>query len=157
MAWRCGPWWPPWARPARSPAPPICRPRQRPVSPWGPRRRRTRAGGAFAAIRGGVAQPLWRISTSPTKGHELAARIAGEVEAEVLYDWAGGLVWVATTVAEGPTAAAAAARVRTAVRALGGHATLMRGSAQLRAAVGVFEPQEAGLAALTKRVKRGFH
>jgi glycolate oxidase FAD binding subunit len=111
---------------------------------------------AFAAIRGGVDQPLWRISTSPTKGHELAIRIAGEVEAEVLYDWAGGLVWVATAAAEGAPAAAAAALVRTAVRALGGHATLIRGSAQLRAATDVFEPQEAGLAALTKRVKQGF-
>ncbi len=36
-------------------------------------------------------QPLWRISTAPTKGHELAARLTGAIAAEVLYDWAGGL------------------------------------------------------------------
>ncbi|HEY2231157.1 MAG TPA: FAD-binding protein [Xanthobacteraceae bacterium] len=112
---------------------------------------------AFAAIRAGVDQPLWRISTAPSRGHELAARITGVVEAEVLYDWAGGLVWVAPAAAtEGAAAVAAAAHVRAAVAALGGHATLVRGSAPLRAAVDVFEPQEAGLAALTKRVKQGF-
>jgi len=61
---------------------------------------------------------------------------------------AGGLIWVAT-----PAADAAAAAVRAAVRMFGGHATLVRGSAALRAGLDVFEPQEAGLAALTKRVK----
>jgi glycolate oxidase FAD binding subunit len=112
---------------------------------------------AFAALRGGADQPLWRISTSPTRGHELAARIAGAIEADLLYDWAGGLLWVAPAAGgEEAAAAAAAARVRAAVGACGGHATLIRGSAQLRATVDVFEPQEAGLAALTKRVKQGF-
>jgi glycolate oxidase FAD binding subunit len=115
-----------------------------------------RDAAAFAAIRGGADQPLWRISTVPTRGHELVTRITSEIEAEVLYDWAGGLVWVAPAAADGPPAAAAAGAVRAAVRALGGHATLIRGSAQLRAVTDVFEPQEAGLAALTKRVKQGF-
>jgi glycolate oxidase FAD binding subunit len=107
---------------------------------------------AFASSRTGPDQPLWRISTTPTKGHELAARVAGETEAEMLYDWAGGLVWIATPAA----ADAAAGLVRAAVNELGGHATLIRGPAQLRATLDVFEPQEAGLAALTKRVKESF-
>jgi glycolate oxidase FAD binding subunit len=42
------------------------------------------------------------------------------------------------------------------VRAFGGHATLVRGPPALRAGLDVFEPQEAGLAALTKRVKESF-
>ena len=46
--------------------------------------------------------------------------------------------------------------VRRAVAACGGHATLIRAPAALRAAVDVFEPQDAGLAALTKRVKESF-
>jgi glycolate oxidase FAD binding subunit len=106
---------------------------------------------AFAASRSGAEQPLWRISTAPTKGHALAARITGAIAAEVLYDWAGGLIWVAT-----PAADAAAAAVRASVRAFGGHATLVRGPAGLRAGLDVFEPQEAGLAALTNRVKESF-
>jgi glycolate oxidase FAD binding subunit len=107
---------------------------------------------AFASSRTGSDQPVWRISTIPARGHELAARVTGEIEAEVLYDWAGGLVWIAAPAATD----GAAGPVRAAVKAVGGHATLVRGPAQLRAAVDVFEPQDAGLAALTKRVKVGF-
>jgi glycolate oxidase FAD binding subunit len=106
----------------------------------------------FAASRASLDQPLWRISTIANRGHELAARIAAEVEAAFLYDWAGGLVW--TTV---PTATdAAAGVVRGAVKAVGGHATLLRAATPLRAAIDVFEPQEGTLAALTKRVKESF-
>ena len=107
---------------------------------------------AFAASRTGRDQPLWRISTTPTKGYELAARLTGAVAAEVLYDWAGGLLWVALPEA----ADAAAGLVRAAVAAVGGHATLVRAPAQLRATLDVFEPQDAGLSALTKRVKESF-
>ena len=43
-------------------------------------------------------------------------------------------------------------------KALGGngHATLIRAPAAIRAAVPVFEPQDAGLAALNRRVKESF-
>ena len=43
-------------------------------------------------------------------------------------------------------------------RAVGGegHATLVRAPAAIRATVPVFEPQDAGLAALTKRIKESF-
>jgi glycolate oxidase FAD binding subunit len=105
----------------------------------------------FAASRGGGDLAVWRISTMPAKGHELAARVTGAIAAEVLYDWAGGLIWIAV-----PAAEAAAALIRSAVKAVGGHATLVRAPAPLRAAVDVFEPQETGLAALTKRVKESF-
>jgi glycolate oxidase FAD binding subunit len=107
---------------------------------------------AFGSSRSGPDQPLWRISTTPTRGHQLVARLTGEVAAEVLYDWAGGLLWVA--IPDAPDGAAGL--VRAAVKALGGHATLVRAPAQLRAAIDVFEPQEPGLAALTKRVKESF-
>jgi glycolate oxidase FAD binding subunit len=54
--------------------------------------------------------------------------------------------------AEEPDAAA----IRAAVAACGGHATLVRAPAAVRASVEVFEPQDAGLAALNKRVKDSF-
>jgi glycolate oxidase FAD binding subunit len=38
----------------------------------------------------------------------------------------------------------------------GGHATLVRASAAVRASVEVFEPETGALAALTKRVKESF-
>jgi glycolate oxidase FAD binding subunit len=96
----------------------------------------------------GGARALWRISVAPSRGHEVAAAI-GE-GAEYFYDWAGGLIWAALP-AEGD---GGAARVRGALD--GGHATLVRAPAAIRAAVPVFEPQEPGLAALTRRVKESF-
>ena len=42
------------------------------------------------------------------------------------------------------------------VAATGGHATLIRAPAAVRAAVDVFTPEEPALAALTKRVRAGF-
>jgi glycolate oxidase FAD binding subunit len=93
---------------------------------------------------------LWRISTAPTRGHAVAA-VLGD-QAELFYDWAGGLIWAALPAA----ADGGASLVRAAVKATGGHATLVRAPAAIRAAVAVFEPQEAGLAALTKRVKESF-
>jgi glycolate oxidase FAD binding subunit len=107
----------------------------------------------FAASRTGVERPLWRISTAPARGAELAQAIVSDGDAECLYDWAGGLVWLSVANAEGDAGAAA---VRRAVAACGGHATLVRASAALRAAVEPFQPQESGLAALIKRVKDGF-
>jgi glycolate oxidase FAD binding subunit len=107
---------------------------------------------AAFADRGGAEPPcLWRISIPASRGHELGARIAAGIAAEMLYDWAGGLLWVAV-----PASEEAANLVRSAVRAIGGEAMLFRGPADLRAKLDVFEPQEPSLAGLTKRVKEGF-
>ncbi len=96
------------------------------------------------------ARPLWRISTAPTKGHEIVARLTPA--AQIFYDWGGGLIWVAMPYADEPDAAA----VRAAVAEVGGHATLVRAPAAVRAALDVFPPQDAGVAALSKRVKDSF-
>lgn len=97
-------------------------------------------------------QPLWRISTAPSRGAELAAIIASAAPAQVFYDWAGGLIWVALGACDD----AGAALVQRAVAATGGHATLVRAPASVRAAIDVFAPQDAAVAALTKRVKESF-
>jgi glycolate oxidase FAD binding subunit len=96
------------------------------------------------------ARPLWRISTAPGKGHEVAAAITPA--AQMFYDWAGGLIWVAMPFEDQPDAGS----IRRAVAALGGHATLIRAPVSVRAAVEVFEPQGASLRSLSKRVKDGF-
>src|SRR6478736_10183677 len=106
----------------------------------------------FACSRNGIERPLWRISTAPNRGAELGAALAKRAGAQVLYDWAGGLIWLALAASDD----AGAARIGPAVAATGGHATLIRAPAAVRAAIDVFAPQEAGLAALTKRVKEGF-
>ncbi|MSO71758.1 MAG: glycolate oxidase subunit GlcE [Alphaproteobacteria bacterium] len=94
--------------------------------------------------------PLWRVSTAPTCGHRLAAAVGPD---DVFYDWGGGLVWLALG---GREADAGAARLRAALAPLGGHATLIRAPAEMRARVPVFEPQPLALAALSARVKRSF-
>jgi glycolate oxidase FAD binding subunit len=106
----------------------------------------------LAASRSGAEAPLWRISTAPTKGAALARLIARACEAQVMYDWAGGLLWVALP----PSDDAGAEIVRRAVTASGGHATLVRAPASVRAAVAVFEPPDAALGALSKRIKESF-
>jgi glycolate oxidase FAD binding subunit len=103
------------------------------------------------AARGGQ-DPLWRLSTAPEQGARLAAVIADGADAQFLYDWAGGLLWVALA----PGDDGGAAVIRRAVVAAGGHATLVRAPYAVRAAIDVFEPQGAALAALTKRVKESF-
>jgi glycolate oxidase FAD binding subunit len=94
--------------------------------------------------------PLWRVSTAPSRGGEIAA-LAGP-QARLFHDWAGGLIWLALP----PTDDGGAATVRGAVRELGGHATLIRAPAAVRAAVDVFQPQDRAVAAVSKRVKDGF-
>jgi glycolate oxidase FAD binding subunit len=100
-----------------------------------------------------ASRPLWRVSTAPMKGPQIAAQItAACAAAQVIYDWAGGLMWI--MLADSDDAGAPA--VRRTIRAAGGHATLVRAPASVRASVDVFEPQDPALAALTRRVKASF-
>ncbi len=96
-------------------------------------------------------RPLWRLSVAPTDGPGVVARITETVPARVLYDWGGGLVWLAP---DGTDAQAHA--VRAAVDAVGGHATLMRAPETVRAAIPVFQPRPAAIAALDARIKHAF-
>jgi glycolate oxidase FAD binding subunit len=106
----------------------------------------------FAVGRDEVERALWRISTAPSRGAQFAAMIARQAQAQMFYDWAGGLIWLAL----GASDDAGARLVRHAVAATGGHATLIRAPASVRAAIDVFAPQDAAVAALTKRVKESF-
>ncbi|HEY1945311.1 MAG TPA: glycolate oxidase subunit GlcE [Roseiarcus sp.] len=93
---------------------------------------------------------VWRISLQPSKGARFIAAL-GAHALDHLYDWGGGLVWLASE----PTIEAASA-VRAALAPLGGHATLMRAPDELRARVDVFEPPAPALARLTKSVTASF-
>ena len=106
----------------------------------------------FAANGPAGARDLWRISTEPMCGANVGRTLAEEADAELLYDWAGELVWAALPAADD----ARAPLVRATVAAAGGHATLIRAPVAVRAAVDVFTPEPAALAALTKRVRESF-
>ncbi len=84
---------------------------------------------------GGLDGPLWRVSVKPS---DAPALVEG-LEAAVMLDWGGGLVWIC-----GP------GDVRARVAALGGHATLMRGEGV------VFPPESAAVARLSAGLRARF-
>lgn len=94
---------------------------------------------------------VWRVSTAPSEGAAIAAA-AESAGGAYYFDWAGGLLWIALP----PSDDGGSAVIRPAVARIGGHATLIRAPAAIRAAVAVFEPQDEGIAALTRRVKDSF-
>ncbi|RAK64776.1 FAD-binding protein [Phenylobacterium kunshanense] len=82
-------------------------------------------------------RPLWRLSLPPAQGWRGPHGLPGDA----LYDWGGGLVWLAT---EEPPA-----KVHAVARELGGHALGLRGHE-------AFGPRYGALAALQARVKAAF-
>ncbi len=90
-----------------------------------------------AAGFAGRAGAVWRVSVRPTDGVRVAAALPG---AELLFDWAGGLVWAL---------APEETDVRAALAGIPGHATLVRASPAARARWGVFPPEPAPVAALS--------
>ena len=95
-------------------------------------------------------RPVWRISTAPSRGWEMVAKLSPAVQA--FYDWAGGLVWVAAPAGRD----GCAGEIRSAVATVGGHATLVRAAAAVREAVDPFPPQAGAEAALAQRIKHAF-
>lgn len=89
----------------------------------------------FAAKPGDV----WRIATLPTQ----AAEIVAQTEGEVIWDWAGGLIWLRADPASRPVVIAAVSGR--------GHATLVRGEGGP-----VFPPETAEVAALSAGLRAKF-
>jgi glycolate oxidase FAD binding subunit len=106
---------------------------------------------AFSPLQRSEA-PLWRISTSPSTGPKVVAAIARYMDCSAFYDWAGGLIWLEML----PTTDAGAADIRRVIATHGGHATLIRAAAEVRAAVDVFQPLEPGVEAISRRLKAAF-
>jgi glycolate oxidase FAD binding subunit len=98
------------------------------------------------------AWPVWRIVCPPASGGALGQTLARETGGEVIYDWGGGLIWAA--LPQKPDAQAALVRQR--VNGAGGHAMLLRATDDVRGKVDVFHPQDAGVAALSERVRQSF-
>lgn len=89
-------------------------------------------------------RPLWRIVVPASRAPAMVAALPGQW----LFDWGGGLVWLASDADAGD--------IRAAALAAGGHATLFRADAGVRAGIPAFHPQPAALAALEARVRRAF-
>ncbi len=106
-----------------------------------------------AAFFAGTREAVWRLSLAPMNGPRATATIARSLpQARWFYDWGGGLVWLAAPAAGD----AGAAAIRSAIRPLGGHATLVRAPDAVRAAVPVFEPLAEPLMRVTAGIKQSF-
>lgn len=111
-----------------------------------------------------AANAIWRVSVAPMQGAALGEAIARETGGRYYLDWAGGLIWLSipenqpgvTLDGLAGQGDAAAAMLRVAMAKIGGHASLVRGSSELRAIVPVFEPEPPALAALSQRIKNAF-
>jgi glycolate oxidase FAD binding subunit len=86
---------------------------------------------------------VWRVSVAPSAGPEIAARAGGRA----IYDWGGGLVWL---LLPGGT------DLRARLGDFAGHATLVRASAETRAALPAFHPEAAPLARLSAGLRAQF-
>ncbi|WP_025033769.1 FAD-binding protein [Bradyrhizobium sp. DOA9] len=106
----------------------------------------------FAASSALGAWPVWRIVCPPASGAALGTQLTRETGGDVIYDWGGGLIWAALP----PKPDAHAALVRARANAVGGHATLIRATDDVRRDVDVFHPQAPGIAALSERVRASF-
>ncbi|MEL6999946.1 MAG: glycolate oxidase subunit GlcE [Pseudomonadota bacterium] len=102
---------------------------------------------------GGQPGDVWRVSLKPTDGPVLAGELREQgIAATVLYDWAGGLVWLLVP----DDNAAIANAVRESTKRLGGHATLIRAPASVRAAISVFEPENPVIEHLSHGLRAKF-
>jgi glycolate oxidase FAD binding subunit len=106
----------------------------------------------FAADGRLAAWPVWRIVCPPASGGPLGQALARETGGEVIYDWGGGLIWATLP----PKGDGGATLLRPRVTAVGGHATLIRGSEQMRREIDVFHPQPPGVASLSERIRNSF-
>ncbi|WP_029011124.1 glycolate oxidase subunit GlcE [Azospirillum halopraeferens] len=94
---------------------------------------------------------VWKLSVPPAAGPAVAEDIMVRLgDGRFYMDWGGGLIWLSVPPSADPAA------IRAAVTLTGGHATLVRAPDAVRAAVDVFQPQPAPLAALAARVKESF-
>jgi glycolate oxidase FAD binding subunit len=102
----------------------------------------------------GDARVVWRLSVKPSDAPEISAALTAQgLVHRGIYDWGGGLMWLAL---EDGGDDAGAALIRGQIAAHGGHAMLVRGPEVVRARIDVFEPQPAPVAALMRGLKHKF-
>ncbi len=97
--------------------------------------------------------PVWRVSVPPSASAAISQKVRDSTGADLYFDWGGGLIWIWLPSEEMD---AGAAVIRDAIKSCGGHATLIRASAECRSRIAVFQPQPDGVESLNRRIKNGF-
>jgi glycolate oxidase FAD binding subunit len=104
-------------------------------------------------LRARCDEVVWRLSVAPDIASAVTAFIGSQLRvARWYFDWSGGLIWLALPCRPD----AGCSIVRNAVAAVGGHATLMRASDDVRRSVPVFQELAPALTAITANIKNAF-
>ena len=98
------------------------------------------------------AKLIWRLSVPPSNGANIAQVIKKWTDADIYFDWGGGLIWVGLP----PDRGAISTEIRSLIAETGGHATLLRAPDAVRRVTSVFQPQKPGVAALSEKLKENF-
>ncbi|MDF2119092.1 FAD-binding protein [Roseiarcaceae bacterium H3SJ34-1] len=101
---------------------------------------------------------IWRISVAPTHGPAVVAALQqAQLPFRHFFDWGGGLIWLACAM-QGQERALQDAGAQAIRSAIGrdGHATLIRGTEDLRARIDVFQPLDPALMKITAAIKASF-
>ncbi|MCY4153660.1 MAG: FAD-binding protein [Aestuariivita sp.] len=87
---------------------------------------------------------VWRLSIKPSDSPELVSRLNAY---DVIFDWGGGLIWLLVP---------SGLDVREKIGDIAGHATLLRASSDTMERLGMFQPEEPAVAALSKGLREKF-
>ena len=100
----------------------------------------------------GSERPVWRLILPPGRGEAVLRDIRRYFPADAMTDWAGATIWLEVPF----SADAGAADIRRVLANHGGHATLIRAAAEVRAVVDPFPPPEIGTERMLADLKRLF-
>lgn len=95
---------------------------------------------------------VWRVSVKPSEGPRVVAAAKQALDCRVLYDWGGGLVWIACR----NSAEAGNEIVRRAAGSAGGHAMLFRAPDDVRLATSALQTPAEPIMALSRKLKEAF-
>ncbi len=99
---------------------------------------------------------VWRLSVTPSSGPLISAMLAqNNLSHRAIFDWGGGLIWLAPDANALPDGGAKLIRAQMAALG-GGHATLVKAPVTLRRELSVFEPEPPAIAALTTALRHKF-
>ena len=96
---------------------------------------------------------IWKISTKPSVGARVINAVCREMAASYVLDWAGGLVWLGVhdDLHDG-----GAQQIRHIVDQVGGHATLMKATDDVRRTTDIHHPRNSGVGMIEKLIKQRF-
>ncbi len=95
---------------------------------------------------------VWKLSVKPGDAPAIAKVISDRIDATMLFDWGGGLIWAGVNDQK----TAGAEIIRSIVGQYGGHATLVRAPDALRLAISPFQPQTGRIKELSAAIRQKF-